>query len=465
MKKVVVLLAVIGCIGIFGLVYFFIFNQKVEIELNGNNPDTLEVNIGYNDPGIIIKNRNKEISKDKYKLNKDSNLDINKLGNYEIKYFVKYRGKDYSIKRSVNVIDITNPIIDVNTDTVNKDYCNKKITTDLKYIASDNYDGDITNKITLNEENDKLILRVSDSSNNSTIKEIKINYLNKPKNKFSLIGKSNISIPLNGKYEESGANLTDGCGNKINAEISITGRVDTSSIGEYKIVYKTKGENDISRIINVYDPSKKTSNKIIYLTFDDGPNYNTKKVLDILDKYNVKATFFVTGQFPSYLSLIKDEYTKGHKIAVHTYSHKYSVYTSVDTYLDDFNKMNEIIKDYTGSYTKLFRFPGGSSNTVSKSYNKGIMTELSNKMTNDGYYYFDWNVSSGDASANPTSTKVYNNVVNGVKSCSKCVVLMHDIKSATANALDDMLSTLTSNGYSFDTLSENGPYAHHSINN
>ena len=126
--------------------------------------------------------------------------------------------------------------------------------------------------------------------------------------------------------------------------------------------------------------------------------------------------------------------------------------------------MNEIIKEQTGSYTRLFRFPGGSSNTVSKSYNKGIMTELAKRMTEDGYVYFDWNVSSGDASG-AGSTKIANNVINGVKKCSSCVVLMHDIKSTTANALDTILESLTQSGYTFATLNENSPTAHHHINN
>ena len=251
---------------------------------------------------------------------------------------------------------------------------------------------------------------------------------------------------------------------EINKDIKINGEVNTNEVGTYKITYEVDGEKTLTRTIIVSEASVNTnsSSKVIYLTFDDGPGYYTNKILNILDKYDVKATFFVTHQFPSYLSLIKTEHEKGHKVALHTYTHKYNIYTSVETYLDDFNKMNEVIKDYTGSYTNLFRFPGGSSNTVSKSYNKGIMTILANKMEEDGYVYFDWNVSSGDASG-AGSSKIYTNVINGVKKCDKCVVLMHDIKSTTANALDNILNTLTSAGYEFATLNENSPTAHHGI--
>ncbi len=126
--------------------------------------------------------------------------------------------------------------------------------------------------------------------------------------------------------------------------------------------------------------------------------------------------------------------------------------------------MNEVIKEYTGSYSNIFRFPGGSSNTVSKNYTKGIVTQIANEMTKRGYYYFDWNVDSKDA-AGANQQRVYNEVINGVEKCTTCVVLMHDIKVSTANALDDILATLTSKGYTFKTLSSTSPAIRHRINN
>ena len=464
LKKVVIIVSsILVCLLIAG--YFLFFYDKIEFSLNGKNNIELVVNNDYKDEGITLKNRNKIVPTNKYMLKMDNNLDNNILGNYLIKYTIKYKRKTYTLERHIKVIDNISPTLEVNTDNVTKDYCTKKIKTNLKYTANDNYDGDLSDKIDKEENEDTIILKVKDSSNNETTKEIKINYSDKPKNIFKLIGNNKVYVKLNGTYKESGTKYTDGCGNKIDKEIKINGEVDTSTLGEYKITYEVDN-NKLTRKVIVYDPAKeeKSNGKTIYLTFDDGPGYYTNKILNILDKYNVKATFFVTNQFPSYANLIKTEYEKGHTVALHTYSHKYDIYTSIDTYLDDFNKMNEIIKRETGSYTRLFRFPGGSSNTVSKSYNKGIMTELSKRMTNDGYVYFDWNVSSGDASG-LGSSKITSNVINGVKSCSKCVVLMHDIKSTTANALDDILNSLTNSGYTFAPLNENSPTAHHGINN
>ena len=172
--------------------------------------------------------------------------------------------------------------------------------------------------------------------------------------------------------------------------------------------------------------------KLIAITFDDGPSKYTSELLKTLDKYGVKATFFVTNQFSYYKSLIKTEYERGHTIAVHTYSHNYKkIYQSVDNYMNDFNNINQIIFEQTGSYSKIFRFPGGSSNTISRS-TKGIMTELANKFNEMGYKYFDWNVDSMDTTEKDPK-KIAQNVINEIDKEPYSVVLMHDIKTYTSS--------------------------------
>ena len=347
-------------------------------------------------------------------------------------------------------------------DTVYKDFCTKKYQKEIKYSAVDNYDGDITNKVEVNEEEDKITYTVKDTSGNTDVKEVKIDYGNKPSNKFKVNGSAKTYVVINTNYDEKGASYTDGCGNKINKEIKITGEVDPTKLGEYTITYEVEGESPIIRTVIVRERPHKT----IYLTFDDGPGANTRKVLDTLDKYNVKATFFVTNQFPKYQYLIAEEHNKGHVIGVHTLTHKWSVYDSLDAYIEDFNAMNEIVKEQTGSYTKLFRFPGGSGNTVSKSHSTGVVTAIAEEMTNRGYVYFDWNMSSGDADGKGTTEKIINNVLNHVDSCSaQCVILFHDYKPTTAAAIDPILKELVARGYDFDTLSESGPIVHAKIKN
>ena len=445
------------------LITFIIIKENVKVYIIDGNEVKVKVFDKYEDPGIKVKVGKKTVKSSKYKVKTTGKVNTNIIGKYKINYKGKYFTKKFNLTKIVNVVDDVKPEIEINTDVVYKDFCTKKYQKEIKYTASDNYDGDLTNKVEVKEEEDKITYAVADTSGNMTVKEVKIDYGNKPSNKFTLNGASKTYVVVNTKYEEKGASYTDGCGNKINKDIKVTGIVDPAKVGEYTITYEVDGEKPITRTVVVRERPHKT----IYLTFDDGPGANTKKVLQALDKYNVKATFFVTNQFPSYQYLIGEEYSKGHAIGVHTLTHKWDIYDSLDAYIDDFNAMNEIIKEQTGSYTKIFRFPGGSGNTVSKSHKTGVVTEIANEMTNRGYVYFDWNLSSGDASSGKlTSDKIKNNVLNSVDNCSaQCVILFHDYKSQTANAIEPILSELVARGYDFATLDENGPTVHAKIKN
>lgn len=213
------------------------------------------------------------------------------------------------------------------------------------------------------------------------------------------------------------------------------------------------------------DPPVTTPDKVIYLTFDDGPGPYTEKLLEVLDKYNVKATFFVVNK-PNYNYLITKEYEAGHSIGVHAYKHTYSkVYASDEAFFEDFNDMNEVVKTYTGSYTNLLRFPGGSSNTVSKNYSKGIMSRLTKAVEAMGLHYFDWNVTSGDAGETTDTDEVYKNVIKGVKNRRASIVLQHDTKGFSVAAVERIILWGLENGYTFLPLNENSPGAHHGIAN
>ena len=439
-----------------------IIRSKINIYI-GDKRVGIKVFESYKDPGATLRIGKKTIKPSKYKVKVTGSYDINKIGMYKIDYSVKYYGKELTDTKIVTVYDDTKPELTLNIDKVQKDYCTKKYKQEIKYTATDNYDGDISSKVEVEETEDKLIYKAVDSSGNETIKEVLIDYGTKPSNKFELNGSAKTYVNINSEYTEKGASYVDGCGKKIDKEIKITGTVDTKTLGEYKITYEVAGEKPITRTVIV----REKPHKIIYLTFDDGPGANTKKVLNALDKYNVKATFFVTNQFPKYQYLIKEEYDKGHAIGVHTLTHSWNIYNSLQDYIYDFDAMNEIIKNQTGSYTKIFRFPGGSGNTVSRSHSTGVVTAIAEEMTNRGYAYFDWNLSSGDASTGKvTSQKIINNVLNSVDNCAyNCVILFHDYKPTTANAIEPILSELVSRGYSFSTLSVNSPTVHAKIKN
>lgn len=199
--------------------------------------------------------------------------------------------------------------------------------------------------------------------------------------------------------------------------------------------------------------------KTIYLTFDDGPSDNTLMILSILRKYNIKATFFMSGSTTEKGRAIMEQVAaEGHAIGVHSYSHDYEkIYESVDSYLDDFNTTYNIIKDATGVSPNIFRFAGGSYND----YNHEIYDELVAEMTRRGFVYYDWNVSAQDAVVKPTWTNIYNNVLNGVKknTSNRQIILMHDSadKYVTVTTVEDIIVELMKDGYSFDKLDNTVP--------
>ncbi len=211
------------------------------------------------------------------------------------------------------------------------------------------------------------------------------------------------------------------------------------------------------------EPVEEPTGNVIYLTFDDGPSQYTQELLDVLDRYNVKATFFVTNT--GYTDMIAEEYRRGHSIGIHTASHDYDeIYASQDAYFADLGKMSDIIFEKTGERTNLIRFPGGSSNRVS-SFNPGIMTTLTEVVRERGYQYFDWNVSSGDAGETTDTDVVAKNVIDGCTDRSASIVLQHDIKGYSVAAVEQIIQWGQANGYTFARLTMDSPSAHHRINN
>lgn len=168
--------------------------------------------------------------------------------------------------------------------------------------------------------------------------------------------------------------------------------------------------------------------KVVYLTFDDGPSDNTEKLLDILQQYRIKATFFTVGK-DGYDDVYRRIVGDGHTLGMHSYSHDYSkVYSSVEAFSRDFEKIYNHIERITGVSPTLYRFPGGSSNTVSN-----VPMEKFIKYLNDrNITYYDWNALSGDAEGKEfPADEMIDRVLKGVDKYDVSVVLLHD-----TNALD-----------------------------
>ena len=400
----------------------------------------------------------------KLPVNINSNIDTNKIGNYEVEYEVNTLFKHKKVIKNINVFDDEAPVIMVDKDIIES--CPNKEGI-INYKAIDNYDDDITDKVIKEIVDNKYILKVSDSSNNETILEIPINYQDKEKPKIKLKGSSIMYLELGKNYKEPGYTATDNCLGNINDRVKVSGEVNSSKSGKYVLTYSVKddynNESKITRTIYVYkkNPDIPVGNKVIYLTFDDGPSGYTNELLDILKKYNVKATFFITSNGSD--KVIKRAYQEGHSIGIHTYSHKYKeVYKSEEAFFKDIDKVNNRIKKITGEYSHILRFAGGSSNTVSN-FNKGIMTRLSKEVELRGYKYFDWNVSAGDTATNDTN-KIVNNVIKNLRKGNN-VVLQHDTKYNSIKAVEKIIQYGLANNYVFAYLNETSPTVHHGINN
>ena len=191
----------------------------------------------------------------------------------------------------------------------------------------------------------------------------------------------------------------------------------------------------------------KSSGKKVYLTFDDGPSSNTDQILDILKDYDVKATFFVVGKtdersVKAYQRIVEE----GHTLAMHSYSHRYDeIYESKEAFARDLNSLQEYLYETTGVWPRIYRFPGGSSNTVSKV----DMQELIEYLTDIGITYFDRNVASGDAVSRtlPAET-IVNNCLSGIEKQKESVILMHDAsnKGTTIEALPQIIEAIQEQG-------------------
>ena len=202
--------------------------------------------------------------------------------------------------------------------------------------------------------------------------------------------------------------------------------------------------------------------KWVCLTFDDGPSRTTPAVLTALDAAGVHGTFFVvaTGYNEKYLPLLTQAAAAGHQIALHSASHEYSdIYDSSDAYWEDIALLKERIAPYVDVESiRYLRFPGGSTNTVSRRYGgKGLMKQLKSEVEQKGWQWVDWNVCAEDAvGGHPSADTIYRNVVRETGQQTNCIVLMHDSASTrtTAEALPDIIQWYADNGYTFLTVAE-----------
>lgn len=471
--KVIIAIAILIPI----LIAWILF-EKPSVTLIGDKDEKIPYRSEFIDSGITVKYHGKDITDTVVETN---NINTNELGEYKIEYKIPYMFGIYTYTRKAIVVDNMPPEITLQGD----EECKVSFGSEFKepgYKAIDNHDGDVTDKVEVSKEEISetemhLHYKVTDSSGNTQEKIRRVFYVDNVKPVIELNGSGTVVLNVGESYKEQGATAKDERDGDLTDRLEISGNVNTNQEGTYTVTYKVKDNSDneaiVTREVLVGNIGKAAMNVgapgVVYLTFDDGPSTSsTPRILDILKEKGVKATFFILDYGAETEHLVKRAVEEGHSIAIHSKSHDYNVcYASADAYLSGLEYMKEKIKNSTGIETKLIRFPGGSSNTVSRKYSEGVMSTLVREVLQRGYRYFDWNVASGDSGGVKTAEGVYDNVTNGLKQTRSNIVLMHDFSgnNKTIEALPGIIDFAKENGYTFDRITEKTPMVTQGVQN
>lgn len=451
-------------------ILIIINNFNIYISLKDQPEIRWEYGTLFKDPGAVAVLQGTYFLKNgkKIPLHIEGSVDTGKLDTYTIHYTSDFLWLHNQISRIVTIVDTTAPsiiLVKNGEPDPNKPY------TEEGYQAIDNYDGDLTQHVVRVEEPGKIIYWVTDSSGNVAQAERIIPLVDSDPPVIILKGDIDLHIPAGKAYEEPGYEAFDSIAGDVTNRVAIQGEVEWQIPGIYSLTYRVEddfgNQTELIRTITVDSYPKPEiiipKQKTIYLTFDDGPGPDTDRLLDILARYGVKATFFVVDT--GYSAQMKRIVEEGHSIALHSVTHNYKqIYASREAYFADIFGIQKIVKDATGVTTTLMRFPGGGSNMVSR-FNHGIMSELTEAVQNAGFQYFDWNVDSNDAGGAKTAQEVFENVTEGVRQHKTSVVLQHDIHSFSVDAVERIIQWGMDNGYQFLPLKPNSYGAHHKVFN
>lgn len=401
-------------------------------------------------------------------------VDNEKLGQYIIEYVYQ----KYTFTLTVYIDDTVPPQFETQNQTIlrNESVDPQTLVTDIR--------DDSKTKVYFKEDylfNEvktyKVTVIVEDSYGNKSEKNAYVQVQEKDEEPPIVKGLTPITLLIGDEIDlKKGVSVEDAHDDHPTMTIDDS-QLNIRKIGEYEVYYHVQdqagNEETYTRQVEVlsqYENREASLDgvKTCYLTFDDGPSENTEKILKILDRYQIKATFFVTGTSPKDFHYIKEAYQKGHTIGLHTYSHDYEyIYSSLKNYISDLNRIKEVVYQQTGMNAQFIRFPGGSSNLVSKKYNEGIMTRLSKKVIDLGYQYYDWTSINGDGEGIKTVEGLQKKAIEEIGHQEDIMFLMHDsaAQDNTVKALPSLLDYLIKKGYTFQVIDETSPTFHHHIQN
>ena len=459
---------------------FFLFNKwEIELTIHGEDDVRIEYMQNYEDPGAsaIYRSSLLPFIQEEVDVKVASNtVNPKKTGHYSITYQAEHKNVTASKSRNVSVVDTTPPTITLTENPDSYTPFNHEYQEE-GFAAKDIHDGDLSDKVIREVIDDEVIYTVKDTSGNQAKKKRKIRYDDRKGPEISFPDGTDLILYKGTAFTDSYTAIDD-CDGDVTSLVKVEGDVDVNTCGTYIRTYTVSDSHGNTTSLNrnitirmrpINNPSSSDGPKTIFLTFDDGPGESTGRLLDILDRYNVKATFFTTSMY-GYTDYIAQEAQRGHTVCVHTYSHNYaSIYQNTDAYWQDYEAQKSIIEQQTGSSNNLFRFPGGSSNTVSANYSSGIMSKLVEQSYEKGLVYFDWNVSSGDAGGSTDTNVIIDNIRNGISRNTAAgvpsIVLQHNYKPYTVDAVEPVIVWALENGYTFKALSDTSYYVHHGINN
>ena len=474
-RWILAVLAALILLGAGAYVFLFRVNQfSLSMELEGEDKLYLEYGQNYAEPGYktvlygthVLKNG--RIVEDAVVQVAD-NLQADKLGKYTVTYAAQLEWLQASAQRTVWVVDTQNPVITLVESE-------QPLLAGTPYVeegftATDNYDGDITDRVIRTESYGLVTYTVLDSAGNPAYVEREIPYYDPLPPEILLAEGEHLIVPAGTVFSDPGFQAMDNVDGDVTELVEVSGEVLWYEPGTYELTYTVadnfENSTTVTRKVEVQSqalPEIQTPNGfVIYLTFDDGPGPYTQQLLEVLDKHNVKATFFVVDT--GYDGMMKRIVEGGHSIGIHSVTHDYEeIYASPEAYFADLYGMQDIIYKNTGIRTYLLRFPGGSSNTIS-SFNKGIMTTLTQAVQDAGFRYFDWNVDSNDAGGARKTETVVENVTKGITRQRMSVVLQHDIHDFSVEAVEEIILWGLKRGYTFLPLEMDSPVFCHGVNN
>ncbi len=285
--------------------------------------------------------------------------------------------------------------------------------------------------------------------------------------RIELVEGNEITLECGRPFTDPGYKVYDESGKVISREVQVEGTICPWRVGDYLITYSIQGESGKKtsavrtvHVVPVELPEVVHTHKTIYLTFDDGPSEYTADVLDILDKYNIKATFFIIGSRSGCEEMLPRIAAAGHTIGIHCFKHEYErIYKDENAFFKDFMEAQSVVYRYTGEYAHAARLPGGGRTANLLYYHVDGGYETVRTIMHDmGVRFYDWHIQPESSYHSRTGEIYY--FTHPDKPYDGTICLLHDTRDYSVLALEDMIQWALENDYTFLPIDQTTPEVH-----